>query len=523
MLGNVALVKEGISVRSANRPIINPLGRGVRGWERATVEYRARARICGDYAGTGDCRSAGDDGIWGGLQPGWKTTGERLERPHDDALEHCRRACGDDDWDEQRVSEGGGVSQMERRWRFRVSGGRRFSTSGGEVLPTRAAWGNGGSHYAAYTPVGKLLVATGPNGTCRVWDLAADPTTVMTSTVSPVRDIAIRAVGDECVMASVQNDGEIRVRVRNNSAGAWRETLRCNAGGRGQTLVLTGDARQMIVGRVDGHLIVLDVSDGRMIQDVAAHKDAVNVVRLTPDGARLISGSSDNSIKIWNRAGDSWKLETAMQCDGNVISAAVQPGGHLLATTARPSCVQFWELPSGRPMGKMEMVGVPWRLAFSPDGKRLAAGFWDRSVRVWELLPQRSHAAAAQEARLVSMLSGHSQLVLNEAFDASGELLASVSNDGSLRIWDLAGAEDEVVGGGLDRRRCLITLDAGAGDSLAVAFVPGNGGGGMSAAVGYYDGSVRAWDLEYFDRHVRGQVDYQSGLRRSGTTAPSTP
>ncbi len=395
---------------------------------------------------------------------------------------------------------------------------------GGEVQPTRAAWGNGGSHCAAYTPDGKLLVATGPNGTCRVWDLAADPTTVMPSTASPVRDIAARTVGQECVMASVQNDGEIRVRVRtNDSAAVWRETLRCNAGGRAQTLALTGDAKQMVIGRVDGHLVTLDMSDGRMIQDLAAHQDAVNVVRLTPDGAQLISGSSDNSIKIWNRAGDGWAFATAMQCGGNVISAAVQAGGHFLATTARPSYVQFWELPGGRPLGKMDMAGVPWRLAFSPDGKRLAAGFWDRSVRVLDMTPGRPHAAPGQEARLVSVLSGHSQLVLNEAFDASGELLASVSNDGSLRIWDLAGAGDDVVGSGLDRRRCLITLDGGAGDSLAVAFVPGLPGSGMSAAVGYYDGSVRVWDLEYFDRHVRGQLDYQSGLRRSGSTAPSTP
>jgi WD40 repeat protein len=113
--------------------------------------------------------------------------------------------------------------------------------------------------------------------------------------------------------------------------------------------------------------------------------------------------------------------------------------------------------------------------------------------------------------------------VLNEAFDESGSLLASVSNDGSLRIWDLSaparGSDDTEHA---DRRRCLISLEAAAGDSLSVAFLPREASSNrkLEAAVGYMDGTVRVWDLEYFDRHLDGQADFQKGLRRASSTRP---
>jgi WD40 repeat protein len=158
---------------------------------------------------------------------------------------------------------------------------------------------------------------------------------------------------------------------------------------------------------------------------------------------------------------------------------------------------------------------MPWRLAWSPDSRRIAVGSWDRSVKVWEVSP-----TSPPPARLAAELLGHAQLVLNEAFDPSGELLASVSNDGSLRIWDLSGLAN--TNGDLphaDRRRCLVTLEANAGDSLSVAFVPSvSGSSGTSTAVGYYDGTIRIWDLGYFDRHLKGQLDYQRGLRGAASS-----
>jgi WD40 repeat protein/serine/threonine protein kinase len=390
-----------------------------------------------------------------------------------------------------------------------------FDTATGQPAtpPNLPALGDGGGFVAAFTPDGRLLITTGPNGICRIWDLNADPTTVLPSTASPLRDIAVARVGDRILLASVQFDGEVRVRARAGSTDAvWGDIVHVNVGNRAQTLALAPDAASLVVGRADGHLVTLDADSGRVVHDLAAaHAEAVNAVRMTPDGQTLISGGSDDVVRIWRRRADGagWDAGAVLACGGDVINAAISPDGKTIAVTARPGNLQLWDLSTGRIRGQMTLPKMPWRLAWSPDGRRLAAGSWDRSVKVWDITPVQSSPHLAAE------LLGHSQLVLNEAFDSSGELLASVSNDGSLRIWDvsgLSGANGDPQQA--DRRRCLVTLEANAGDSLSVAFVPSaSGTGGASVAVGYFDGTLRIWDLGYFDRHLEGQSDYQRALR----------
>jgi WD40 repeat protein len=351
---------------------------------------------------------------------------------------------------------------------------------------------------------------------------------VLASTASPVRDLAVaRVAGGGCVIASVQQDGEVRVRastVDEDDAIAWRDVVRRNAGGRAQTLAMSTDGKWVVVGRADGHVVTLDAADGRVVQDLAAHREGVNVVRLTPDGRTLVTGGSDDVARLWHWRGDSggggWEAAAEMPCGGDVIGAAIRPDGGSVAMSARPWRLLFWELPSGRSLGKVDAPAMPWRLAYSPDGRRITAGSWERSVQIWEVSATTTPTAPA---RLGAMLRGHTQLVLNEAFDASGELLARVSQDGSLRVWDLAGLGEGDVGAApqADRRRCLVSLEAGAGDSLAVGFLPPRPGAGLSVAVGYFDGTVRIWELGYFDRHLQGQVAYQRELRSGAAAWPA--
>jgi WD40 repeat protein len=403
-------------------------------------------------------------------------------------------------------------------WRTKV-----FDLATGEsALPANLpALGDGSGYAAVFTPDGRLLIATGPGGTCRIWDLAANPTTVLPSTAAPIRDLTVLRTGDRCIIASAQQDGEVCIRTAPIAQSNWHELMRTNIGHRAQSLVLTPDAARVVVGRSDGHILTLDARDGRVLQDLAAHREAVNVVRLSPDAKTLVSGGSDDVTSLWTGHADrpGWEPAAVIPCGGDVIGAAIHPNGQSVATTARPGRLSFWELPGGRALGHIDLSEMPWRLAYSPDGRRLAAGSWDRSVRVWDI----SATAQAVVARPAVTLLGHTQLVLNEGFDESGEMIASVSNDGSLRLWDLsalgaAEPADALLG---DRRRCLVALDADAGDTLAVAFLPAVRGRQTSVAVGYLDGTVRIWDLAHFDRHVDGQIAYQRALRAGTAQWPT--
>jgi WD40 repeat protein len=87
-------------------------------------------------------------------------------------------------------------------------------------------------------------------------------------------------------------------------------------------------------------------------------------------------------------------------------------------------------------------VGFVWKVAFSPDGRYLASGCWDSTVKVWDL-----QAPAAAEP---VTLRGHAGFIRSLAFSPDGRCLASASGyagHGEVKVWDAALWHGTVKGG----------------------------------------------------------------------------
>ncbi len=142
----------------------------------------------------------------------------------------------------------------------------------------------------------------------------------------------------------------------------------------------------------------------------ASHTKPINAIAFSPDGRWLASGSSDDTIKIWDVA-TGQLLRTLYGHSSNVNALAVSPDGKTLASG------------SGDMTSKREF----------PTFKRggIAGGARDNTVRTWDV----------QTGRELKTLTGHELPIGGVAFSADGRTLTSVSGD-AVKVWDVASGKE---------------------------------------------------------------------------------
>ena len=225
------------------------------------------------------------------------------------------------------------------------------------------------------------------------------------------------------------------------------------------------NGKRIVSGSADGTIKMWDAATGTEITTIPGHESLVYSVVFSPDGKRIISGYKDKTVKVWDAATGEEKL-TLRGHENPVHSVSFSPDGKRIVSRSRNS-VKMWNADTGHEVMTFHThVGVS--TAPSPDGKRIVSGGWDGTVRVWD-------AVTGNE---VMTLSGHEGNVYGVAFNSDGTRIVSGSHDTTVKVWDAA------TGGE------VMTLRGHQGYVNGVSFSPD----GKRIVSGSSDNTAKVWD-----------------------------
>ncbi|XP_043293093.1 WD repeat-containing protein 88 [Cervus canadensis] len=265
------------------------------------------------------------------------------------------------------------------------------------------------------------------------------------------------------------------------------------------------------------------------------HEHIVTSCNFCVDDAKVLSGSYDCTVKLWDAMDGSIVREFEPVPEGPVLECSVTADSRRIIATSYDKTVRAWDLETGKllwklghetfivsaklsPDGKYVVLGLdvdhgifiidakdsttvshikdPHMMSltaccFDPDSQKVASVSFDRSIKIWDVTSQTT---------LLTITKAHNNAISNCCFTFSGHFLCTSSWDKTLKIWNVHTGEFR------NRGACVTLMQGHEGCVSSCHFARDT----SFLVSGGFDKTVAIWDVEegYRKLSLKGHNDW---------------
>lgn len=223
-------------------------------------------------------------------------------------------------------------------------------------------------------------------------------------------------------------------------------------------VIISPDNKKIVSGTEDSMIYIWETNSGNLLYTLEAHSGRVNALAITPNSNLLVSGDADGTLNFWSLK-KGVLLDSLTVHTGAITTIAISPNGQLLATGGEDNCILIWSLKNkelqhiivnvAEEIGDHASLCGISALAFSQDNRTLAAGlFYDDLFHTEEYGESRPIIKVWQTKNWQPLVTFQKRITYSSsdceiyslAFKPDSQTLIGIK-DGAITSWNLDNPE----------------------------------------------------------------------------------